>query len=81
MSLIYLDNFGHFNIFMRVLLVCAKLTHFALISEQAYVKEVDVHKGTLLLVNKADLLPASVRFEYLFFGLFCFKSLLLNSIF
>ncbi|CAL5211656.1 unnamed protein product [Lathyrus oleraceus] len=28
---------------------------------EAYVKEVDVHKGTLLLVNKADLLPASVR--------------------
>lgn len=28
---------------------------------EAYAKEVDVHKNTLLLVNKADLLPASVR--------------------
>jgi large subunit GTPase 1 len=28
---------------------------------EAYAKEVDVHKRTLLLVNKADLLPASVR--------------------
>ncbi|MCI13927.1 large subunit GTPase 1, partial [Trifolium medium] len=27
---------------------------------EAYAKEVDVHKRTLLLVNKADLLPASV---------------------
>jgi len=37
---------------------------FALISlRQAYAREVDEHKRTLLLVNKADLLPASVRFE------------------
>lgn len=42
------------------------MTFFAFISEQAYAKEVDVHKNTLLLVNKADLLPASVRFGYLF---------------
>jgi hypothetical protein len=54
------------------------MTFFAFISEQAYAKEVDVHKNTLLLVNKADLLPASVRFGYLYLGLFCFKSFLLN---
>lgn len=29
---------------------------------QAYAREVDEHKRTLLLVNKADLLPASIRF-------------------
>ncbi|KAE9616783.1 hypothetical protein Lal_00034818 [Lupinus albus] len=28
---------------------------------EAYAREVDVHKRTLLLVNKADLLPASIR--------------------
>lgn len=28
---------------------------------QAYAREVDEHKKTLLLVNKADLLPYSVR--------------------
>jgi hypothetical protein len=43
------------------------MTHFALIFQQAYAKEVDVHKRTLLLVNKADLLPASVRFGYCFY--------------
>ncbi|KAL5130555.1 GTPase LSG1-2 [Glycine soja] len=29
---------------------------------EAYAREVDEHKRTLLLVNKADLLPASIRF-------------------
>ncbi|KAG9455311.1 hypothetical protein H6P81_008215 [Aristolochia fimbriata] len=28
---------------------------------EAYAREIDEHKGTLLLVNKADLLPVSVR--------------------
>jgi large subunit GTPase 1 len=28
---------------------------------QAYAREIDEHKRTLLLVNKADLLPFSVR--------------------
>lgn len=32
---------------------------------QAYAREVDEHKRTLLLVNKADLLPASIRSECL----------------
>lgn len=54
------------------------MTHFALTLEQAYAREVDEHKRTLLLVNKADLLPASIRFGCSFLGLYCFKSLLLN---
>ena len=36
---------------------------------QAYAREVDEHKRTLLLVNKADLLPASVRFKLFVYGL------------
>lgn len=28
---------------------------------QAYAREIDEHKRTLLLINKADLLPYSVR--------------------
>ncbi|KAE8735577.1 thioredoxin-like 3-1 [Hibiscus syriacus] len=42
---------------------------------EEYAKEIDKHKRTLLLVNKADLLPVSIRFS-LYSGLL--KLLLLN---
>lgn len=40
---------------------------------QAYAREVDEHKRTLLLVNKADLLPASVRFKLFVYGLLLYS--------
>ncbi|KAF5769364.1 putative Ras GTPase GNL1 [Helianthus annuus] len=32
--------------------------------QQAYAREIDEHKRTLLLINKADLLPYSVRLKW-----------------
>lgn len=43
---------------------------------QAYAREIDEHKRTLLLVNKADLLPFSVRLVSTLSSLCCGQSIL-----